>query len=85
MGMVMPHLITVAPLGDGWTLRSDALENDMAFQSGTQAEAAAKALAQRLNAAGLAVTLEVRLRDGSVGGRFACPPAELASRQFAAA
>jgi hypothetical protein len=81
----MPHLITVSPLGEGWTLRSATLDNDMVFQSGAQAEAAAKALAERLNAAGEAVTLEIRLRDGRLAGRFACPALDQGSWRFAVA
>jgi hypothetical protein len=69
-----PVSIEVEPLAEGWAVRSAALPNDMVFAGGGAAEAAARDLAERLSDAGRPVRLVVRLKDGSVAGRFIYPP-----------
>jgi hypothetical protein len=72
----MPTKISVAPEGAGWAVRCPALfDNPMLCRSGARAEAAARALADRLSQAGFDCLLELRLRDGAVAGRFVCPAA----------
>jgi hypothetical protein len=70
--------ITISPVDDGWTLRSLALGADMFFLKGGQAEAAGRALASRVAAAGQDVELEVVLRDGALAGVIAFPAARAA-------
>ena len=67
----MIQAIKVAPSADGWTVSSGAVDHEMHFQSGASAEAAARALGARIADAGEAVEIEIILRDGSLGGRFA--------------
>ena len=67
------HLIMVEPFGDGWTVRSSQVDNDMPFRSGAAAETAAKALAERLARAGEAAEIRVFLRDGALAARFVSP------------
>lgn len=71
----MIHRISVEPLGPGWAVRAEALDNPMTFLGGAQAESAARHLGERLAEAGLYAVVEVRLRDGALGGRYLCPPA----------
>ena len=66
--------LTVAPLDFGWAIRIPGAAGEMLFHSGAAAEAAGRRLAERLSRAGLPAKLVVRLRDGSVGGRFLFPP-----------
>ena len=66
--------VTVTPLDVGWAVGLPDGVGEMLFQSGAAAEAAARRLAQRLSHAGLPAKLVVRLRDGSVAGRFLFPP-----------
>lgn len=68
-------LLTIEPLSVGWSLSVSGAPNAQLFKSGAAAEAAARRLAGRLAAHGHAVKLVIRLRDGSVGGRFLFPPA----------
>jgi hypothetical protein len=72
----MIQAIRVAPSADGWTVSSDAVETEMFFRSGASAEAAARALGARIADEGAAVEIEIILRDGSLGGRYAYPRAE---------
>ena len=69
----MALLISVAPAGDGWAVRSEALENDLTFDRGAPAEAAARALADRYAKTGLQAEVEIFLRDGALAGRFVHP------------
>ena len=69
----MALLISVLPIGDGWTVRSDKLDNDLIFKAGARAEAAARALAQRLAAAGADAEVRIFLRDGALAGAFSHP------------
>lgn len=68
-------LLEVQPLPLGWSLSISGTTNAMIFQSGAAAEAAARRLGARLADHGEPVKLVIRLRDGSIGGRFLFPPA----------
>ncbi|HEX4184014.1 MAG TPA: hypothetical protein VHY34_12225 [Caulobacteraceae bacterium] len=70
----MIQAIRVTPSADGWTVRSDAVDHEMFFRSGASAEAAARALGERMAGTGANVEIEIFLRDGSLAGRFAYPP-----------
>ncbi|MEO8812457.1 MAG: hypothetical protein ABI376_06060 [Caulobacteraceae bacterium] len=71
----MVQVISVEPLADGWALRQAKVENPQVFASGAKAEAAALFLGARLAGAGSSAEIRVYLRDGTLGGRFACPAA----------
>jgi len=66
----MDQAITVAPSGDGWSVKSTPFDNEMFFSSGRTAEAAARDLAARIAGANSVVVIEVFLRDGSLAGRY---------------
>jgi hypothetical protein len=72
----MISTIYVEPLAHGWAVRQDEIDNPQVFTSGAKAEDAALRLAERLARAGKASEVIVYLRDGALGGRFACPAAE---------
>ena len=65
--------ISVVPVGDGWSVRSPSFENDMLFNAGAKAEAAARELARRYADRGQSVEVTIFLRDGAVAGRFLHP------------
>ncbi|HEY1929351.1 MAG TPA: DUF2188 domain-containing protein [Caulobacteraceae bacterium] len=69
----MISTIYVEPLADGWAVRQAEVDNPQVFNSGAKAEDAALRLAKRLARAGKPSEVVVYLRDGAVGGRFACP------------
>lgn len=71
----MVRKISVAPIEGGWIVRSDLAATPMMFLSAPQAERAARRLADRLSAAGEAVSVDVYLRDGALGARMLAPPA----------
>ncbi|HEX4179670.1 MAG TPA: hypothetical protein VHY32_02655 [Caulobacteraceae bacterium] len=73
----MVRKIFVAPALMGWSVRSDGFANDMLFLSGAKAESTARSLAEKIAFFGEPAQVEVRLRDGSVAGRFVCSPAGL--------
>ncbi len=62
--------ISVSPVGDGWSVRSDAFDNPLIFEAGGRAEAAARALAARYAEAGRDAEVRIFLRDGALAGRF---------------
>jgi len=66
--------LTLEPQACGWSLTVDGVKNTLVYHSGAAAETAARDLAGRLARAGEAAKLLVRLRDGSVAGRFLFPP-----------
>jgi hypothetical protein len=66
--MIRQHHIAVAPVDGGWSLACDGELEPMMFLSGGRAEAHARALAQRLSAAGGEVHLTVRDRSRAVVG-----------------
>ncbi|MDP1599451.1 DUF2188 domain-containing protein [Phenylobacterium sp.] len=73
------RIIDVRPLGQGWTVRGEQIDNDLVFRSGRAAEQAARHLAHRLAKVGIPSEVRIHLRDGTLGGRFftpAAPPAE---------
>jgi hypothetical protein len=72
----MALLISVAPVGEGWAVSSEALENDLTFDGGARAEAAARALAKRYAEDGMLAEVQIYLRDGVLAGRFVHTPRE---------
>ena len=74
----MALIISVAPAGEGWAVRSDLLDNELTFEQGGRAEAAARALADRYAQSGRSAEVRIFLRDRTLAGRFAHPAAELA-------
>ena len=62
--------IDVAPAGDGWIVRSEAFDNELIFEAGGRAEAAARALADRYARAGALAEVSIFLRNGDLAGRF---------------
>jgi hypothetical protein len=66
----MAIAITITPADDGWTLRAGSLGMEQHFLSGSRAESAGRALANSLARTGQAAELEIRLRDGTLGGHF---------------
>jgi hypothetical protein len=62
--------ILVSPAGHGWAVRSEAFDNDLLFEAGGRAEAAARALADRYARAGSAAEVSIFLRNGDLAGRF---------------
>ncbi|MEW5686072.1 MAG: hypothetical protein AB1942_14220 [Pseudomonadota bacterium] len=74
--MTTPDLwaLSVEALPFGWVVRTGQVDGDMLFHTGAAAEAAARRLAVRLARTGVPAKLTVRLRDGSVAGRFIVPP-----------
>lgn len=69
----MALLISVAPAGEGWAVSSDVLENDLTFERGGRAEAAARALAGRWAEKGANAEVRIFLRDGALAGRILHP------------
>lgn len=67
--------IDVAPAGDGWIVRSEAFDNELVFEAGGRAEAAARALADRYARAGAMAEVSIFLRNGDLAGRFVHAPA----------
>lgn len=59
------YIIEVSPLGSGWKVSSDIIENDLVFARGSDAEASARQLAIAANLAGKAADVRILLRDGS--------------------
>lgn len=70
----MALVISVAPLDDGWTVRSEAFDTELKFERGARAEAAARALAETYADAGRRAEVEIYLRDGALAGRFVHAP-----------
>ena len=66
-------LIAVRPAARGWMLERPFVE-PLVFNSGAQAERAARLYAEGLARAGLRVVLEIVLRDGRLGARLSFPP-----------
>ena len=73
VGAKMARLILVEPVGEGWSVHSD-LADELTFQSGRQAELAAKQLGVQIAERGDRAEIIVYLRDGAVAGRFICTP-----------
>lgn len=65
--------ISVMPAGNGWAVRSSGFENELMFQAGAKAEAAARDLARRCAASGVSAQVDIFLRDGALAGRFLHP------------
>jgi hypothetical protein len=74
----MSRMISVQPLGDGWSVRLDEFDSEMMFLSGAKAEAAARRLADKLTRAGQSAEIRIYLRDGQLAGRLVRPARSLA-------
>ena len=70
----MNRTIAVRPDSYGWSLRIDAQEGVLVFETGGQAEATARGLAQRLAQAGEVTDVLIYLQDGSLAGRLRSTP-----------
>lgn len=70
----MTRILAVRPAAAGWSLRIDAQEGFLVFNSGAQAESAARRLAHRLAEAGERAEILIYLRDGSLAGRLCATP-----------
>ncbi|MDB5476622.1 MAG: hypothetical protein JWP49_2133 [Phenylobacterium sp.] len=70
----MNRTIAVRPAGPGWSLRIDAQEGVLVFQTGAQAESTARGLARRLAEAGEVTDILIYLRDGSLAGQLRSTP-----------
>ncbi|MCX7587302.1 hypothetical protein [Phenylobacterium sp. 58.2.17] len=71
--------VFVLPTETGWVVRSDEIENEMAFKAGGRAEVAGRRLAQALAARGEPVEMRIHLKSGELAGRYLCPANDLAS------
>ena len=69
----MSRIICVKPVGDGWSVQSEAFDSEMMFLSGAKAEAAARRLAGTLAKSGESSEIHIFLRDGVMAGSFAVP------------
>jgi hypothetical protein len=74
----MSRMISVKPVGDGWSVQSDAFDSEMMFLSGAKAEAAARRLANTLARNGQDSQINIFLRDGALAGQFAVHAQHLA-------
>jgi hypothetical protein len=66
--------IVVEPLGAGWAVRSDIIDNLMVFRSGGAAERTGRDLARSLALAGEPAEVQLRLKDGAKAARVICLP-----------
>jgi hypothetical protein len=69
----MIRLISVAPIGEGWTVKSEPFDNEMMFFSGAKAESAAQRLGRTIAKGGETAEIRIFLRDGALAARFVCP------------
>lgn len=67
--------ISVAPLGDNWTVQSEVLKTEMTFEQGARAEAAARTLADDWARSGRPAEVRIFLRDGALAGKLVYPAA----------
>ena len=65
-------VISVQPVEDGWSVRGDRIERDLVFSAGSDAEAAARRLGERLAREGQRVEIRLFLRDGDVAAKLIC-------------
>jgi hypothetical protein len=77
----MIQMISVTPVGEGWTVRSEPFDNEMMFLSGAKAELAARRMGGTIAKGGHTAEVRIFLRDGSLAARFLCPPVGEASVQ----
>jgi hypothetical protein len=74
----MVRLISVTPVGDGWTVRAEPFDNEMIFFSGAKAESTARRMGQTIAGRGETAEMRIFLRDGSLAARFVFPAAQVA-------
>ena len=65
--------VVITPTDGGWSVQAEGMQS-LVFRSGAAAERAGRRMAEAIAAAGEPAELTIVLRDGSVAGRFACPP-----------
>ena len=65
--------ISVAPAGEGWTVHSDVLHDDLTFDQGARAEQAARTLADSWARSGRPAEVRIFLRDGALAGKLIYP------------
>ena len=70
----MVQTLSVRPRNGAWSLTGDFFDNEMLFASGGKAEAAAQSLGRRVAGSGRTAQIEIWVRDGTLAGRFVCPP-----------
>jgi len=69
----MTRIVSVQPVGDGWSVRTDAFDSEMMFLSGAKAEAAARRLADTMAKNGEHAEIHIFVRDGRLAGRLVKP------------
>jgi hypothetical protein len=74
----MTRIISVKPVGDGWSVGADAFDSEMMFLSGAKAEAAARRLAKTIAKSGHSSEIRIFLRDGALAGQFNVPAHHMA-------
>ena len=62
--------ISIRPVGGGWMLSIDGVENTLMFNRGSSAETAARRLAERLGDVGQPVQIRLYLDDGDLAARL---------------
>ena len=67
-------VISVQPVEDGWSVRSEGVEQELIFSAGSDAEAAARRLGETLALEGQRVEIRLFLRDGGVAAKLTCVP-----------
>lgn len=72
--------ISVRSKACGWGVHIDDGAGALTFETGAQAEAAARKLAARYAALGEAAEIQIYLRDGSLAARLQAAPWALAAR-----
>lgn len=73
----MTRTIFVRPQGEAWVVGADADARWRSFESGADAEAAAKAMAEALARRGEPAEVHIHLRDGRLGARVLCPTRQI--------
>ena len=60
------YKVAISPLGDGWKVSCDAIENDLVFRQGSAAESTARRLVGMLAELDGAAEFRILLRDGFI-------------------
>lgn len=69
----MIRSISVTPMNEGWTVKSEPFDNEMMFFSGAKAESVARRLGRTIAQGGETAEIRIFLRDGTLAARFVCP------------
>lgn len=70
----MTRTILIRPAGHAWGVRLDDKEGALMFETGAQAETAARQLARRFAQMGQTTDVLIYLRDGSLAGQLRATP-----------